>query len=145
LDTTTRTVTISSGNTVTDIGTSGSNDSDDFHDFLGSVKFEKRDGSNNNVLLAGATFTLTNNATNAVITVTDNGANDADNTAGVVKSANVPLGTYTLAETVAPAGYTRDTTTRTVTVSQANQNVVVGTLGQDDSDDFHNFLGGLTF
>src|SRR4029079_6848490 len=82
-----RTVTVSAGNTITDLGTASSNDTSDFHDFLGALRWEKRDGSNSNVLLAGATFTISPNPLvggSGDLTVTDGGANDADGVANGV-------------------------------------------------------------
>src|SRR5262249_1928060 len=138
-----RTVTVpSSGTLDVVLGTAGDNDSSDFHDFLGPHTGEEGNGSNANVWLAGATFTDSPNPEvggSGTFTVVDNGGNDADPTPGVVKVANVKVGTtYTITETVAPAGYSLDSTPRTATVpSSGTLDVVLGTAGSNDSSDFH--------
>jgi hypothetical protein len=77
------------------------------------------------------------------MTVVDNGANDADPDAGQILVQNVLPGTYTITETVAPAGYAvDDDPTRVVTVSSGEAEVV-GNQGTDDAgdtddSDFHN-------
>ena len=58
------------------------------------------------------------------------GANDADPTPGVFKVANAALGSYTVTETVAPAGYALDPAPRSVTVSSANLNATIDSQGQ---------------
>lgn len=162
-DDTTRTVTVSSPNLVQVIGTQGADDpgntdESDFHNRLGSLEWEKRNetGSPPHPLQGGATFTVggatapfacTGNLTNP-ITVVDNGANDADPDPGQIRVNNVCLGSYTVTETVAPAGYTvDDDPTRAVTVSEADLNNVIGTQGTDedgntDESDFHNIGTG---
>src|SRR6185436_5321097 len=99
-------------------------------------------------LLAGATFTVTPNPLVGGVgtfTVTDGGVNDADGTAnGVIQVDKVKLGTYTVTETVAPAGYALDATpSRTVTVSAGNTITDLGTASSNDTSDFHDFLGAL--
>lgn len=59
---------------------------------------------------SGATFTLTNNATNKVYTATTG----AD---GALTFKGLDAGTYTLVETVAPDGFTLDPTPHTVVIS----------------------------
>lgn len=59
---------------------------------------------------SGATFTLTNNATNKVYTATTG----AD---GALTFKGLDAGTYTLVETVAPEGFTLDPTPHTVVIS----------------------------
>ena len=84
--------------------------------------------------------------------VVDGGANDADGLAnGVLQVNNVLLGTYTITETVAPAGFALDDdATRSVTVSAADLNAVVGIQGSNqpgdtDESDFHNRLGSIAW
>src|SRR5205823_3737289 len=105
---------VGSGNMNVSLGTMGANDASDFHDFLGSISWEKRDGSNGNVLLAGATFSVVPNPQiggSGSFMVTDNGANDVDPVAGEIRIVNIIAGgTYTITETVAPAGYSLDAT-----------------------------------
>ena len=159
----TRAVTVASGSLIQVIGTQavdddGNTDESDFHNRLGSISWEKRDetGSSPHALQGGATFTLggasgpfscNGNVTNPV-TVADNGANDADPAAGQIVVNNVCLGTYTVTETAAPAGYlVDDDPTRSVTVSNAELNPVIGTQGTDDDgntdeSDFHNIPAG---
>ncbi len=141
LDPAPRSVTISNANLNATLGTMGVNDSSDFHDSIaGSIKWEKRDASNNNVLLGGATFSVSGPTS---LTVVDNGANDADPTAGVIKVVGLPLGSYSITETIAPAGYSRDTASRTVLISSASPNGVIGTMGVNDNYDFHDCLGSI--
>src|SRR5262249_34343227 len=72
----------------------------DFHDPLGSITWEKRDTAGNLITVAGATFTVSPNPTvggSGTFTVVDNGVNDADPAVGVIKVANVKVGTtYTV-------------------------------------------------
>ncbi len=51
-------------------------------------------------------------------TVVDNGTNDTDPAAGVIKVVNVPIGTYTVTETAAPTGYVLDATPKKFTITQ---------------------------
>jgi hypothetical protein len=85
---------------------------------LGSIEWEKRLESSTtpHPLQGGATFTVggasgpfacQGDATNPV-TVVDNGLNDADPDAGQLRLNNVCVGTYTVTETVAPAGVVID-------------------------------------
>ena len=109
------------------------------------------------MLLGGATFTVTpnpNTGSSTPLTVVDNtgqagytGA-DTDPTPGSFKVANVRVGTtYTVTETVAPAGYSLEANpTRTVTVpSSGTLDVSIGTQGQNDSSDFHDFRGSIAW
>jgi len=114
----------------------------DATDALGSLTWEKRDASNGNALLGGATFSVSPNPLtgSGSLTITDGDANDADSTAGVISVAKSLQGTYTVIETVAPAGYALDPTPRTVTVSSASLAAHIGTAGVNDSLDFHNSL-----
>jgi hypothetical protein len=127
---------------------------------LGSIEWEKRDESAAgppHPLQGGATFTVggvsgpfycLNDLTNPVMVV-DNSPPDADPDPGQIKLNDVCPGTYTVTETVAPAGYARDDdTTRSVTVASPTLTQVIGTQGTDedgntDESDFHNHLGTL--
>ena len=165
-DDVTRSVTVASPTLIQVIGTQGvddpgNTDESDFHNRLGSLEWEKRQeiGSPPHPLQGGATFTVggvsgpfacTGTATNP-ITVVDNGANDADLDPGQIKVNNVCLGSYTVTETGAPAGFTiDDDPTRAVVVSEADLINVIGTQGTDedgntDESDFHNQgLGTIT-
>ncbi|HUG71624.1 MAG TPA: ice-binding family protein [Pirellulaceae bacterium] len=115
----------------------------------GSISWEKRATDDNPVLLAGATFEVTPNPLTGLgsLTVVDGGPNDADGVAnGVLRVRNALLGTYTITETVAPAGYAiDDVATRLVTVSLGEMDPTVGVQGADDpgdsdESDFHNSL-----
>ena len=150
----TRLVTVSSGALNQVIGSAlgappgtddpGNTDESDFHNRLGSIAWEKRDETG--ALQGGATFEISPDPSDGVgvMTVVDNGANDADPDAGQILVQNVLLGTYTITETVAPTGYALDDDpTREVTVSSGDLNAVVGTQGSDqtgntDESDFHN-------
>jgi uncharacterized repeat protein (TIGR01451 family) len=139
----TRTITVpSSGTLDVTIGTTG-NDTSDFHDPLGSITWEKRDTAGALITVAGATFTVSPNPQvggSGTFTVIDNGTHDADSTIGVIKVANVKVGTtYTITETIPPPGYALDLSpSRTVTVpSSGTLDVNVGTSGEDDESDFH--------
>ncbi|MCE9545628.1 MAG: hypothetical protein K8T25_08935 [Planctomycetia bacterium] len=155
----TRSVTVREGNLSAEIGSPlgvppGTNDpghsnESDFHDAplapTGSLSWEKRD--NQGHLLGGATFTVgpTNPLTGAStpLTVVDNGVNDADPIAGSFKVNLVLFGTYTVTETVAPAGYAIDKDlTRLQTVNANNLNAVIGAQGVNNAgtsneSDFH--------
>ncbi|MCE9556490.1 MAG: hypothetical protein K8T91_24335 [Planctomycetes bacterium] len=154
----TRTVTVTSAALAQVIGTQGVNDpgntdESDFHNRLGSLAWEKRTDVSPFPLQGGATFEVDfDNASGfATITVVDNGLNDADGVAGQILVLNVPLGTHTITETVAPAGYALDDDpTRTVIVTTAALAQVIGTQGVDDpgntdESDFHNRLGSLAW
>ena len=163
-DDVTRAVTVSEADLNNVIGTQGTDedgnsDESDFHNRLGTLEWEKRKevGSPPHALQGLATFTVggasgpffcTGDATNPVMVV-DNSPPDADPDPGQIKLNNVCLGSYTVTETVAPAGYALDDdTTRAVTVSLADLNNVIGTQGTDedgdtDESDFHNRLGSI--
>jgi hypothetical protein len=147
----------------------------DFCNRLGSLQWEKRsdvDGS----LQGGATFTVgtsggangdgngpfacqdSNNTgadDNNPVTVVDNSAPDANGADGQFRLERVCLGTYIITETVAPAGFAIDPdATRTITVSAAELNPVVGAQGvqndcpdggdvDTDESDFCNLVGSL--
>jgi hypothetical protein len=116
----------------------------DFGNTQGSIAWEKRTEAG--VLQGGATFVINPDPSDGsgVMTVVDGGANDADTDAGQIQVSNVLLGTYTVTETQAPAGYALDDDpTRVVTVSASDLNAVIGTQATDDTgntdeSDFHN-------
>ena len=128
-DDATRSITVAAGETavigVQGVNDAGDTDESDFHNRLGSIAWEKRATDANPVLLAGATFEISPNPLTGVGTliVVDGGANDADGLAnGQLLVNNVLLGTYTITETVAPAGYAiDDDATRSVTVSSLDR------------------------
>jgi uncharacterized surface anchored protein len=68
-------------------------------------------------LLAGATFKVTGPAGFTAVTVTDNQAPDQDPADGIFRLTGLTVaGTYTITETVAPAGYVLDATPQQVQV-----------------------------
>ena len=78
---------------------------------LGDLVITKKDATTGNtVAVAGTEFDVKQGAT-VVKHVVDNGANDADNTVGVIKVTNLPTGSYTVVETKAPTGYWLPATT----------------------------------
>jgi uncharacterized repeat protein (TIGR01451 family) len=90
----------------------------DFSDPLGSVTFQKTDGE---AALCCATFHVVATSGPAKdadvdVTVKDNGAHDASAVAGTIKVTNLPKGDYEVSETVSPAGYTKDTSTKSFTI-----------------------------
>jgi hypothetical protein len=109
------------------------------HFVAGSVSWTKVD--NGGRPLGGATFQLcrthdwdiANNqpfiaALNPPVcqTVTDNDSTDADPAVGHFTVTGQPLGTYTVHETVAPAGYELDPSTKQINVSPGNPQAVIG-------------------
>ena len=158
-DDATRSITVSALDLNAVVGIQGSNqagdtDESDFHNRLGSIAWEKRATDANPVLLGGATFSISPNPLTGVGTliVVDGGANDADGLAnGVLQVNNVLLGTYTITETIAPAGYAiDDDPTRSITVSAVDLNAVIGVQGSNqagdtDESDFHNRLGSISW
>ncbi|NQV28475.1 MAG: DUF3494 domain-containing protein, partial [Rhodopirellula sp.] len=100
---------------------------------IGSISWEKRATDANPVLLAGATFEISPNPLTGMgtLTVVDGGANDADGLAnGILQVNDVLVGTYTITETVAPAGYAiDDVATRMVAVTYDDLDAVIGTQG----------------
>ena len=153
-DDATRSVTVSFDDFQAVVGTQGSNQAgntneSDFHNRLGSIAWEKRATDANPILLAGATFLISPDPLDGVGTliVVDGGVNDADGLAnGVLQINNVLLGTYIITETISPAGYAiDDDATRSITVTTADLNAVVGTqgvnnVGNTNESDFHNRL-----
>lgn len=152
----TRTITVSTGDLHAVVGTQGQDDQagnnaeSDFHNrlILNSISWEKRTDGANPVLLGGATFVISPDPIDGVgtLTIVDGGLNDADQDLGQIAIFNVLLGSYTITETVPPAGYRiDDDPTRFITVSAGDLHAVVGTQGQDDTgntdeSDFHNRL-----
>ncbi len=136
------------------IGVQGVNDpgetnESDFHNSLspvpvGSIAWEKRDAAG--VLLGGAQFTISPNPLTGtgLLTVLDNGPFDGNPANGQFLLVNVPPGTYTITETVAPFGYVIDVNpTRAVTVTVGDLIQVIGVQGVNDpgetnESDFHN-------
>ena len=123
----------------------GTTNESDFHNRLGSLAWESRKATDG-TLQGGATFTVSPNPLtgSGTLTIADGDGNDAAATAGQIQINNVLLGSYTITETITPAGWAPDTdTTRAQTVSSVNLNVVVGTQGVNDpgttdESDFHN-------
>ena len=134
-----RVVTVSADTLNVSIGTIGATDEFDFHNRLGSIAWEKRDGSQLvdgiHQLQGGATFEVSGNGgpfdchgAAGTITVIDNGMNDADPDAGQLRVERVCLGSYVITETIAPLDFLFDTdTTRAVTVSSDDLSATVGT------------------
>jgi hypothetical protein len=120
---------------------------------LGSLEWEKRDDQG--ALLGGAQFSIAPNpfacsGGGDPSPVTDNAAPDVDPDPGQIKLDNVCAGTYTVCEATAPSGWAKDTSLcRSITVSNAEINPVIGTQGvddcsdalPDDEEDFCNRLG----
>ncbi|WP_218918887.1 SpaA isopeptide-forming pilin-related protein [Paenibacillus borealis] len=93
---------------------------------LGSLKLVKVDAADTTKKLAGAEFKLTNSS-NVEITKTTNAS-------GEIVFDDLKLGSYTLEETKAPAGYELDSTPKDVTITVKAQQVLpliknVETLG----------------
>ncbi|OMF19245.1 SpaA isopeptide-forming pilin-related protein, partial [Paenibacillus sp. FSL H8-0259] len=112
---------------------------------LGSLKLIKVDAADATKKLAGAEFKLTNSSKIVVATKTTN-AN------GEIVFDDLKLGTYTLEETKAPAGYDLDGTVHNITISGKAQQVLapiknVETLGSlklikvDAADDTKKLAG----
>ncbi|WP_163630597.1 SpaA isopeptide-forming pilin-related protein [Microbacterium sp. B35-04] len=98
-----------------------------FVDPLGTVTWLKHDGAGNP--LGGATFQIVANTGGVAQgvagfprTVVDNGTNDTDPAAGVIKVVNVPIGTYTVTETAAPTGYVLDGNPQNFSITQQAPN-----------------------
>ncbi|SPT52930.1 Predicted outer membrane protein [Actinomyces bovis] len=70
----------------------------------GSVTWKKT-AADTGKELSGSEWELRPSDGSAVIKVVDNGSGDTNNTPGVLKVENVPLGNYKLVETKAPEGY----------------------------------------
>ncbi|MEO7663957.1 MAG: SpaA isopeptide-forming pilin-related protein, partial [Candidatus Limnocylindrales bacterium] len=78
-------------------------------DNCGKLRIEKHAGTTDGPLLGGATFTVAGDPTPGssanLLTVTDNGTGDSNPTAGIIDIDPAVPGTYTVCETVPPAGY----------------------------------------
>jgi len=103
-----------------------------FSDPLGTATWLKQDPDGNPV--GGATFQVVATAGGVATgvpafprTVVDNGVNDVDPAPGVIKIVNVPIGSYTVTETAAPADYVLDTTSRAFTIAQGSSDASVAT------------------
>lgn len=91
---------------------------------MGSVSWNKTDESGH--ALAGSEWTITpTNPSGAPITVVDNGVHDADSVAGALKVTGLDVGTYSLQESKAPAGYVRSDRTYTFTISVSSTTATV--------------------
>jgi len=150
----TRAVTVTVGDLTQVIGVQGVNDpgetnESDYHNSVspvpvGSIAWEKRDAGG--VLLGGAQFTISPNPLTGtgLLTILDNGPFDGNPASGQFQLNNVPPGTYTITETVAPVGYVIDVDpTRGVTVTVGALTQVIGVQGTNDpgvtdESDFHN-------
>ncbi|HMM07076.1 MAG TPA: SpaA isopeptide-forming pilin-related protein [Clostridiales bacterium] len=97
-------------------------------DALGTLSFDKT--ATDDATLSGGTFTLTG---------TDYNNEDVSRTAaavdGVVTFSDLPLGTYSVAETIAPDGYVEssETITATVTYNEDKTATVVTITSENDS------------
>ena len=81
-----------------------------------SLIIEKVDEKNN--LIGGATFLITPNpfTNNSNLAITDDNAEDANRTSGIVLLHNVIPRQYTISEIVAPDGYIKDASVKTVNI-----------------------------
>ncbi|MBC1914191.1 LPXTG cell wall anchor domain-containing protein [Listeria booriae] len=105
----------------------------------GSLSFEKVDGADSSMTLAGAEFTLTDQATNqvyATITTDDSGMGNLE---------GIPVGDYTLQETKAPAGYELSDKTYPVAITADQQVVDLGQITNDKTPPPVEPTGSLTF
>jgi uncharacterized repeat protein (TIGR01451 family) len=111
-----------------------------FINTLGSIDWVKN-GPDGTSLLGGATFEITPNPLTGTgsLTVVDDGANDDDGTSGEFRIDDARVGTYTVCETAAPAGYIMDTECAEVTVSAADPS------GSIASGAFINTLGSIAW
>jgi hypothetical protein len=82
-----------------------------------SLIIEKVDEKNN--LIGGATFLITPNpyTNGSNLAVTDDNAEDANRTSGVVLLSNIIPRQYTISEIVAPDGYIKDISVKTVSIN----------------------------
>ena len=145
MDTTPRNATLTQGQPNAEIAS-------DFVNTLGSLAWIKKDAKGS--LLGGATFLVTGPFGYSQA-VTDNAALDADPVAGQFLVNSLKLGTYTVAETAAPAGYIKSPVQLQGTLTQAAPNATlaaafVNTLGElswtkDKGDPGTTPLGGATF
>ncbi len=82
-----------------------------------SLIIEKVDEKNNPI--GGATFLITPNpfTNNSNLAITDDNAEDANRTSGIVLLPNVIPRQYTISEIVAPDGYIKDVSVKTVNIN----------------------------
>lgn len=95
------------------------------HGVPGTLRWFKH--NDNQQLLGGATFQVCRTAAvtgapivDTCLTVTDNSAPDVDETAGELQLEQLALGTWTIKESSAPAGYILDSTTKPVILTADN-------------------------
>ncbi|PJM74172.1 hypothetical protein CS006_03310 [Bifidobacterium primatium] len=81
----------------------------------GGVQWSKVDADDRGQALPGSKWQLAKGSTN--MEVVDNGSSDKDALPGYLQVTGLEAGTWTLKETWAPDGYTKDNTTYTFTVS----------------------------
>lgn len=87
----------------------------------GSVAWDKVD--ENDKPMGETTWTITpTSPAGSVITVVDNGSNDANKTAGSFLVEGLDIGSYELQETVTKDGYVLDTETYSFSITAANRN-----------------------
>jgi len=105
-----------------------------FVDPLGDVDWQKRSADGR--LLGGATFSITATGGPAAaapwaerfpMTVVDNGLNDADPQAGLITVVDLPIGTFSVSETVPPANYVLDPTPKTFAITQEAPHAAIAT------------------
>lgn len=126
-----------SGTAPTFVAPAGKQNALDFGNRQGSIFWEKRDGSNGNVLLGGATFTVSPNPTGGGVPlvvaddtdgVTSPTDVDQDPDPGQFLIKNVPVGvTYTITETVPPTpAYDKAAPQNVQVPASGSVNVTVG-------------------
>jgi len=115
---------------------------------IGWIEVFKKDTSGN--ALSGAYFTAVNNATNDTFVI------GPTNSSGYAKSGEMPLGVYTVTETVFPSGYessgtttwtatlTKDTPNMTFTINAVNQKIA-GSLKIQKATNTGKSLSGWSF
>ncbi|WP_349948746.1 DUF5979 domain-containing protein [Lacrimispora sp. BS-2] len=94
----------------------------------GSLTITKVDGTNSAIHLKDAQFTLYAQDSTTVIR---QGVTAAD---GTLKLKAIPVGTYTLKETAAPANYDPDENTYAVIVSKGSDNKIITSIGGKTGD-----------
>jgi hypothetical protein len=111
----------------------GTNTGNDFGNWTGEIKIEKKDIHGVIITLPGFTVTVSPNPYGAgILTVVDNGPGgldpyDTDMTFGTIDLKNVPLGSYTFTEIAAPAGYIVDPIPQTQDVSSSTPVTFIST------------------
>ena len=88
-----------------------------------SLIIKKVDEDNN--LISGATFLITPNpfTNRSNLAVTDDNAEDANRTSGIVLLHNVIPRQYTISEIVAPAGYIKDISVKTISINPQSTSI----------------------